>query len=78
MIQKMRIRFVILTMTALLAVLLLILGGINIANYRGIVSDADRFLSDLSDIQGSAIRGGPDSKPRKTPFYASCSRAESL
>ena len=68
MIQKMRIRFVILTMTALLAVLLLILGGINIANYSGIVSDADRFLSDLSDIQGPAIRGGPDSKPRKTSF----------
>lgn len=68
MIQKMRIRFVILTMTALLAVLLLILGGINIANYSGIVSDADRFLSDLSDIQGSAIRTGPDSKPRKTFF----------
>ena len=68
MIQKMRIRFVILTMTALLAVLLLILGGINIANYSGIASDADRFLSDLSDIQGPAFRGGPDSKPRKTSF----------
>ena len=68
MIQKMRIRFVILTMTALLAVLLLILGGINIANYSGIVSDADRFLSDLSDIQGPAFRTGPNSKPRKTSF----------
>ena len=68
MIQKMRIRFVILTMTALLAVLLLILGGINIANYSSIASDADRLLYDLSDIQGPAFRGGPDSKPRKTSF----------
>ena len=68
MIQKMRIRFVILTMTALLAVLLLILGGINIANYSSIASDADRLLYDLSDIQGPAIRTGPDSKPRKTSF----------
>ncbi|MGN1028033.1 MAG: sensor histidine kinase [Faecousia sp.] len=49
MIQKLRIRFIILSMSTLLAVLLVILGGINIANYSGIVSEADRTLSALSE-----------------------------
>lgn len=45
MIQKLRIRFVILAMSTLLAVLVVLVGGINVANYSGIVSDADRILS---------------------------------
>ena len=45
MIQKLRIRFVILAMSTLLAVLLVLVGGINVANYTGIVSEADRILS---------------------------------
>ena len=45
MIQKMRVRFVILAMSTLLTVLLVLVGGINIANYTGIVSEADRLLS---------------------------------
>ncbi len=49
MIQKLRIRFIILAMSTLLAVLLVILGGINIANYSGIVSEADGTLSALSE-----------------------------
>lgn len=49
MIQKLRIRFIILSMSTLLAVLLVILGGINTANYSGIVSEADRTLSALSE-----------------------------
>ena len=49
MIQKLRIRFIILSMSTLLAVLLVILGGINITNYSGIVSEADRTLTALSE-----------------------------
>lgn len=45
MIQKLRIRFVMLAMSTLLAVLVVLVGGINVANYSGIVSDADRILS---------------------------------
>ena len=45
MIQKLRIRFVILAMSTLLTVLLVLVGGINVANYTGIVSEADRILS---------------------------------
>ena len=42
MIQKLRVRFVILAMSTLLTVLLVLVGGINIANYTGIVSDQIR------------------------------------
>ena len=45
MIQKLRVRFAILAMSTLLTVLLVLVGGINIANYTGIVSEADRLLS---------------------------------
>ena len=45
MIQKLRVRFVILAMSTLLTVLLVLVGGNNIANYTGIVSEADRLLS---------------------------------
>lgn len=45
MIQKLRVRFIFLSMSTLLAVLLVILGGINIANYSGIVTEADRLLA---------------------------------
>ena len=45
MIQKLRIRFIILAMSTLLAVLLVLVGGINVANYSGIISEADRILS---------------------------------
>ena len=69
MIQKMRIRFVILSMSALLAVLLLILGAINITNYTGIVAEADRFLSALVETPEPYARGSiPDDKPKKGSF----------
>lgn len=45
MIQKLRIRFVILAMSTLLAVLVVLVGGINVANYSGFVSEADRILT---------------------------------
>ena len=45
MMQRVRVRFVILAMSTLLTVLLVLVGGINIANYTGIVSEADRLLS---------------------------------
>lgn len=51
MIQKLRVRFIILSMSTLLAVLLALVGGINVANYSGIVSEADRILSSENPVR---------------------------
>ena len=53
MIKKLQIRFVLLSMSALLVVLTIIIGGINIVNYNGIVRDADILLSILSENKGN-------------------------
>ncbi len=45
MIQKLRARFIILSMSTLLVVLVVLVGGINLASYRGIVSEADRIIT---------------------------------
>ncbi|MDO5545114.1 MAG: HAMP domain-containing sensor histidine kinase [Eubacteriales bacterium] len=45
MIQKLRVRFIILAMSTLLTVLVVLVGGIDLASYRGIVAEADRVLS---------------------------------
>ena len=59
MIRKLRIRFVILAMSTLLAVLLVLVGGINVANYTGIVSEADRLLeADTLMHMGKIPKGG--------------------
>ena len=59
MIRKLRIRFVILAMSTLLAVLLVLVGGINVANYTGIVSEADRLLeADTLMHMGKVPKGG--------------------
>lgn len=66
MIQKLRIRFVILAMSTLLTVLLVLVGGINVANYTGIVTEAERILStdDLGRMEkntgGKAVIGFGD------------------
>ena len=52
MIKKLRIRFVIVSFVSVLAVLALLIGGINIFNYRKVVSDADELLSILAENDG--------------------------
>ena len=47
MIKKLRIRFIIITMAAVLLVLLILMGGINLSNYRQVVSYGDATLSKL-------------------------------
>lgn len=66
MIQKLRVRFVILAMSTLLTVLLVLVGGINVANYTGIVSEADRILSMEKNADGKMNIGfnGPVSQDR--------------
>ncbi|MBR2750715.1 MAG: HAMP domain-containing histidine kinase [Clostridiales bacterium] len=47
MIRKLRIRLIIVTMAAVLLVLLILMGGINLSNYRQIVNDGDATLTRL-------------------------------
>ena len=53
MIKKLQAKLVLLSMAALLMILTLVIAGINIVNYRGVVQDADKILDILSENQGS-------------------------
>ncbi len=52
MIRKLQIRFILLSMSALLFVLILLITGINIVNYRNVLSNADKILELLADNNG--------------------------
>lgn len=52
MIKKLRMKFIALTMFSLLLVLLVIIGAINLLNYRRIVDNADSILAILSENNG--------------------------
>lgn len=52
MIKKLRKRFVLAAMCAVAAVLLIIMAALNIANYAGVISDADTVLNMISDNGG--------------------------
>lgn len=53
MIKKLQLKFILISMSALLAVLMVIMTSINIANYNGIIKDADSVLSILSKHNGT-------------------------
>lgn len=52
MIKKLRIKFMIAAMSSFLAVLLVIIVGINVANYSHTVADADHVIQILSENRG--------------------------
>lgn len=52
MIRKLRTKLIMVSMLSLLTVLAIIIGGINIINYNGIVDDADSVLTMLSQNSG--------------------------
>ena len=52
MIKKLQIKFVILSMSALLLVLSIIMVSINLVNYHSVIRDADKVLVLLSENQG--------------------------
>ena len=71
MIRKLRLRFALTAMLSVLAVLVVLVGGINIFNYRKVVSDSDTLLAMLADNKGSfPERKMPpdDMKPDGNPF----------
>ncbi|MBR6879914.1 MAG: HAMP domain-containing histidine kinase [Clostridiales bacterium] len=63
MIRKLRIKFALSAIISVLLVLILLVGGINLFNYRKIVSDSDRVLEILADNRGRfpdpVMREGP-------------------
>ena len=58
MIKKLHIRFIILAMISLTVLLSLIVAGMNIANYRNVVCDADERIEVLEENSGRLF-GGP-------------------
>ena len=65
MIRKLRIRLILITMTAVLLVLIILMGGINIFNYQKVVSESDDILQFLMESGGTfSIFGQPDMLPR--------------
>lgn len=53
MIRKLQVKFILLSMSALLLVLTVIITGINIINYNSVIKDADQLLAILSENNGT-------------------------
>ena len=53
MIRKLKLKFVVLAMTALFALLTMIVTGMNLINYGSVVEEADMILSVLSQNKGA-------------------------
>lgn len=66
MIKKLRFKFVLLSMSALLLVLAAIIAGINLVNYRSILEDMDEILEILSENRGT-FPDEPGEGPGKKP-----------
>lgn len=52
MIRKLKRKFILLSMTSLLALLVVLVAGMNLLNYRSVVEEADAILSVLSQNKG--------------------------
>lgn len=59
MIKKLQQKFILLSMSALLFVLVVIIAGINIVNYRSVTQEADELLSIIAENKGE-FPMGPD------------------
>ncbi|MBQ4564056.1 MAG: HAMP domain-containing histidine kinase [Lachnospiraceae bacterium] len=68
MIRKLQLRVVALSMSALLIVLVVIITGINVLNYRLVVKDADEILMILSENDGYF----PPETPYETRYFYVC------
>ena len=72
MIRKLRFRLVLVSMLSLIAVLAVIMGGLNLLNYRRIVNDADGVLALLNENDGSFPKIDRDFEwPAPGPNYRS-------
>ena len=65
MIKKLRQRFILVAMLAVILVLVIIMGSINIINYRSVTADADAILDILAENGG--VFPGADTEPGALP-----------
>lgn len=69
MIKSLQNRFIMMTMAALLAVLVIIIGGINVANYFHIVNEVDRQLEELESMPPELQGYGEPAPPENGPSH---------
>lgn len=67
MFNKVRMKFITLSMTALFVLLFVIIAGMNVLNYKAIISEADTLLSMVSENEGKF----PPMAGKKLPPYMS-------
>lgn len=67
MIRKLQIKFILLSMSAFLLVLTIIIGSINLINYNGIIEEADELLEFLSENKGAFPSGHRNEDGRRPP-----------
>ena len=65
MIRKLRMRLILLTMLAVLLVMVILIGGINVSNYRQVVSESDDILEILMRNGGAFDEHGPGKGPKE-------------
>ncbi len=72
MLRRVRIKFIMLSMSALFVLLAFIIAGINLVNYSVIINDADIILEIMSENEGTlpALEGEemPGFVSRETPY----------
>jgi len=70
MIRKLRLKFIILAMTALISLLTVIVVGMNIINYNSIVTEADTILDILTQNKGKFPEFGNNKFDRIPPNFS--------
>ena len=65
MIRKLRMRLILLTMLAVLLVMVILIGGINVSNYRQVVSESDDILELLMRNGGTFDEHGRGKGPKE-------------
>ncbi len=70
MIRKLKLKFIILAMSALFALLTIIVTGMNLINYNRIVEESDEILSILSHNRGMFPDMGPGPEKKLPPGFS--------
>ena len=70
MIRKLRFKLISAAMVSLFIVITIIIGAVNILNYRGILEDSDQILTILRDNDGRFPQQKNDSNPPDNPSQA--------